>query len=219
MLPGLDRLIAVCQRHSLPMTLSPPLASAPQWGEPIFGEPLDPQLAALYQYLGAAEFGQLPEFSGPITFSGLALYGPGSDEEGLIRRNEWLRENGEVPYLSSLVFGWEPGFAFYYGVVPRLAGTQGPQPVVHICAMETLYAIPVASSVDRFFDLYASYLELATEPRDFADIGVHFPLDVQHLIAQDAPLMEQVRAGRFDFLTNSYRDALEWLQQLRASAP
>jgi len=124
-----------------------------------------------------------------------------------------------VQYLSLLVFGWEPGFAFYYGVVPRLAGPQGLQPVVHICAMETLYAIPVASSVDRFFDLYASYLELATVPRNFADIGVHFPLDVQHRIVQHAPLMEQVRAGRFNFLTNDYKDALDWLQELRAPSP
>jgi len=195
------------------MKLSPPLASAPQRGESVFGEPLDPQLAALYQRLGAAEF------SRPTEFSGLALYGPSSDEEGLIQRNEWLREQGDVQYLSSLVFGWELGFALYYGVVPRLAGPQGLQPVVRISAIETLYAIPVASSVDRFFGLYASYLELAAEPRDFEEIGVLFPWDVQHLIVQDAPLIEQVRAGQFDFLTGNYRGALEWLQELRASAP
>lgn len=212
-LPGLDRLIAVCQRHSVPMKLSPPLASAPQRGESIFGEPLDPQLAALYQRLGAAEF------SRPAEFSGLALYGPGSDEGGLIRRNEWLRERGAVQYLSSLVFGWEVGFAFYHGVAPRLAGPRGLQPVLFISAMEALYAIPVASSVDRFFDLYASYLELAAEPREFEEIGVHFPWDVQHLIVQDAPLMEQVRAGRFDFLAGDDKDALDWLQDLRASSP
>ena len=212
-LPGLDRLIAVCQRCSLPTKLSPPLLSPLQQGEPIFGEPLDPQLAALYQRLGAAEF------SRPAELSGLALYGPGSDEEGLIQRNTWLRERGELQYLSSLVFGWEMGFAFYYGAVPRLAGPQGLQPVVHISAMEALYAVPVASSVDRFFDLYASYLELAAAPRDFEEIGVHFPWDVQHLIAQDAPLMEQVRAGRFDFLAGSSKDAREWLQELRTASP
>lgn len=208
-LQGFERLIAVCQRLSLPVKLSPSLTSAPQQGEPVLGEPLDPQLAALYQRLGGAEF------SRPAEISGLALYGPSSDEEGLIRRNAWLRERGEVQYLSSLVFGWELGFAFHYGVVPRLAGPQGLQPVVYISAMEALYAVPVASSVDRFFDLYASYLELAAKPRGFEELGVHFPWDVQHLIAQDAPLLEQVRAGRFDFLTGGSQNAIEWLQELR----
>jgi hypothetical protein len=211
-LPGLDRLIAVCQRRSLPVKLSPPLASPPHPGESVLGEPLDPQLAALYQRLGAAEFER------PAEFSGLALYGPSSDEEGLFRRNEWLREGGEVQYLSSLVFAWELGFSFYYGVVPRLAGPRGLQPVIHISAMEALYAVPVASSVDRFFELYASYLELAAQPRDFEEIGVHFPWDVQRLIVQDAPLMEQVRAGRFDFLTGNSQDAVGWIQKLRAAS-
>lgn len=212
-LPGLERLIAVCQHRSLPAKLSPPLASAPQQGESVFGEPLDPHLVALYQRLGAAEFTR------PAEFSGLALYGLGAGAEGLVQRNTWLREGGEVPYESSIVFGWEMGFAFYYGVVPRLAGPRGLQPVIHISAMEALYAVPVASSVDRFFDLYASYLELAAQPRDFEEIGVHFPWDVQHLIAQDAPLLEQVRTGCFDFLTGNSPDAVGWLHKLRDASP
>jgi hypothetical protein len=31
--------------------------------------------------------------------------------------------------------------------------------------------------------------------------------------------MEQVLAGRFDFLADNYQGALEWLQQLRAARP
>jgi hypothetical protein len=176
----------------------------------IFGEPLDPQLAAVYQRLGAAEFGEL------------ALYAPSSDAEGLTQRNEWLREGQEVQYLSSLVFGWEPGFAFYYGTVPRLADPQGLQPVVYISAMEALFAVPVASSVDRFFDLYSRYLELVAEDPEYIESGttiVNFPWSMRHLVTHDASLLEQVRAGRFDFLSNDYRGALQWLQELRASSP
>jgi hypothetical protein len=192
------------------MKLSPPLASAPQEGEWVFGEPLDPQLAAVYQRLGTAEFGEF------------ALYAPSPEDEGLIRRNEWLRETGEVQYLSSLIFGWEPGFAFYYGTVPRLASPQGLQPMVYISAMEALFAVPVASSVDRFFDLYSRYLELVAADPEYIESGttfVNFPWGVQHLIVQDAALIEQVRAGQFDFLTGNYRGALEWLEKLRTLHP
>lgn len=114
------------------------------------------------------------------------------------------------------------GFAFYYGTVPKLAGAQGRQPVVYLEAMDVQFAIPVASCVDRFFDLYASYLELAAKPPDLAKTGipsVYFPWDVQHLIVQDAPLIEQVRTGRFDSLSKDYRDAMEWLQKLRSGPP
>lgn len=171
------------------------------------GEPVDPQLAAVYQHLGAAEFGTL------------ALYGPSTEEGGLIPKNQWLRKRGQVQYCSTLVFGWEPGFAFYYGTVPKLARSQGLQPVVFISAMEALFAVPIASSVDRFFHLYSHYLE-----RRVADdsVGgglsyVTFPWDMVDLVVQDEPLIEQVRATRFDFLTDNDKDALEWLEELRAS--
>ncbi len=192
------------------MKLSPPLAPAPRQGESLFGEPLDPQLAAVYQRLGAGEFFEF------------ALYGPSSGEEGLIPRNKWLREHDEVQYRSSLVFGWEPGFAFYYGTIARLASHQGLQPVVYISAMEALFAVPVASSVDRFFDLYSRYLELVAVDPDYVASGmtrVNFPWGVRHLIVQDKPLIARVREGSFDFLTNDYHGALEWLQELRGPQP
>lgn len=204
-LPGLDRLIEVCHRHSLPMQLSPPLAAPPRQGESVLGGPLDPQLAAVYQRLGAAGFGDL------------ALYGPGPDEEGLIQRNEWLRKEDEVQYRSTLVFAWEPGFSFYYGTVPQLADAQGLQPVIHIEAMDVLFAIPVASSVDRFFDLYSRYLELMVQDPKYLNgelPHLQFPWHMQTLVAGDALLIQQVRAGHYDFLSNNERGALKWLQEL-----
>jgi hypothetical protein len=209
-LPGLDRLRTVCQRRSLSTELSPPLASAPRHTDTLFGEPLDPQLAALYERLGGGTLGPL------------VLYRPGDGFEDLVPWNQRLRGYDPTHYSSCLLFGQESGFAFYYGTVPKLADAHGYQPVVYLEAMDVQFAIPVASCVDRFFDLYANYLEFAAEPPDSAGPStrsVHFPWDVQHHIAQDAPLIERVRAGQFDFLTGNYAGALEWLQKLRASPP
>jgi hypothetical protein len=206
-LPGLDRLIAVCQHHSLPVKLSPPLPSAPKQGDLLFGEPCDPQLAAVYQRLGEAELGPL------------SLYRPGSEWMDLVPWNGRLREDGAVHFTSSLIFGQETGFSWYYGTVPRLAGTQGLQPVIHVDGYEAQYGVPVASSVDRFFDVYSRFLELMIKDPEYIHHGIaaiSFPWAMPRFIAQDAPLMELVRTGRFDFLSNNYRDALEWLDELRS---
>jgi hypothetical protein len=207
-LPGLDRLIAVCQQHSLPLELSPPQASVPQPGGLVFGEPLDPHLAEAYQGLGSAEFG-------PLT-----LFGPHSGERGLFGDNEELRKYDWEPARSMLIFGKETGFAYYHGTVPRLANRQGLQPVVHIDCHEAIYVFPIASSVDRFFYLYSRYLELlVADPgygQPFAKV-INFPWGMTPHIAQDEPLMEQVLAGRFDFLVERRRDALEWLHELRTA--
>jgi hypothetical protein len=204
-LPGLDRLIAVCQRHSLPLKLSPPLSSSPKHGAHVLGEPLDPQLAAVFGHIGGAKLGPL------------WLYSPGADRMDFIPWNEQLREGNLEPYRSSLVFGEQTGFPLYYGTVAKLADAQGLQPVVHVNGYET-YAIPIASTVDRFFNVYSRYLELMVVDLEYTHhgiAGIHFPSAVTQLIAHDEPLMELVREGRFDFLINYSRDAAIWLQELR----
>lgn len=207
---GLDRLISVCQRHSLPVKLNTPSASTLPLEEPIFGEPFDPQLAAMYQRLGGGELGLL------------SFYTLGPDWLDLLPWNEHLRRHDTVHFRSSLIFSEETGFPLYYGTVPKLADAQGLQPVVHVDGNEVQYAVPVASSVDRFFDAYSRYLELIAVDQQYIHHGVptiHFPWSVPHIIARDEPLMEQVGANRFDFLTNDVRDALQWLQKLRAARP
>jgi hypothetical protein len=121
---------------------------------------------------------------------------------------------------STLVFGKETGFAYYHGTVPRLANSQGIQPVVFLTNYEEKHAVPVASSVDRFFYLYSLYLELLVADPGYGQDGaihINFPFGVTHLIARDEPLMEQVLAGRFDFLADNEPDALEWLHELRST--
>ncbi len=209
-LPGLDRLIAVCQQHALPLRSPPPPASPPKAGDSVFGEPFDPHLAAVYQRFGAAEFGPL------------SLYKPGSEWLDLVPWNERLRELDAVPFRSSLIFGRKTGFALYFATVPRLATPQGIQPVIYIEAVDVLTCVPVASSVDSFFDTYSRYLELMVEDPEYAATrlpGTVFPWGVPHLVARDEPLMEQVRAGRFDFLTHDGDKPHPWLQELRAERP
>ncbi len=205
-LPGLDRLITVCGRHSLPLKLDPPLSSAPVPGAFILGEPLDDQLAAVYQRLGGAELGPL------------SLYPPGSGWLDLVPWNERLRRHGTLHFLSSLVFGENTGFRIYFATVPRLADAQRVQPVIYIEAMDMLTCVPVASSVDRFFDTYSRYLEIMVVDPEYLYSRVPeavFPWGVPQLIARDEPLIEQVRAGRFDFLTQSDEQAHQWVQKLR----
>lgn len=208
-LDGFDRLVAVCRQHSLPLKLSPPLSSAPKQGELVLGDPFDPQLAEVLGRVGGAKIGPL------------WLYSPGSEWNDIIPWNEQLREHDAVHYRSSLIFSEETGFPLYYATVAKLADTQGLQPVVHVNGYEA-YAIPVASSVDRFFDAYSRYLELMVVDAEYIHHGIasiHFPSAVTQLIAQDEPLMELVRAGRFDALTNSFRDAVQWIQKLRDAEP
>jgi hypothetical protein len=204
-LPGFDRLITVCQQHSLPLQLAPPMSTAPRPGESILGEPVDPQLATVYERTGGGDLGPL------------SLYSPGSEWNHLIPWNERLRESDAIQLRSSLIFGEKTGFALYFATVPRLADAQGLQPVIYLQAMDSLSAAPVASSVDRFFDTYSRYLELMVADPGYVHNRVpeiHFPWDVQQLITRDEPLMALARAGRFDFLTRDDAEARQWVQQL-----
>jgi hypothetical protein len=205
-LPGLDQLITVCERHVLPLKLSTPVASAPQPGESVLGKPLDPQLASVYQRLGASTFG-------PIN-----LYGPGPDEEGLSARNEWAKGYDDLCFEASLIFGQKRGFALYLGTVPSLTDSHGLQPVIYIIAHgAVVYAVPIASSIDRFFDLYSRYLERMVVDFEYIETRVPlvtFPWDMVDLVSRDEPLLAQVSAGRFDFLTNDEEGARKWLRAL-----
>jgi hypothetical protein len=207
-LPGLDRLVTVCKNHSLPLRLKPPLPTMFAPGELILGEPLDAQLAAFYKRHGGAELGPL------------SLYRPGADELDLLPWNEWLRRHDTLHFRSSLIFGQKTGFSIYFATVPSLADDRGIQPVIYLEAVDMLTCVPVASSVDRFFDTYSRYLEVMVVDPEYLYSQVPeitFPWGVPQLIARDEPLMEQVRAGRFDFLTKSDKEAHQWVQQLRVT--
>jgi len=165
---------------------------------------LDPQLLAIYQRMGGAELGPL------------SIAKPDLEWDGLIPWNMKLRRHDLTPFLASLSFAVETGFSYYFATVPRLADSRGVQPVVHVDGYEA-HAVPVASSVDRFFDTYSRYLELMVVDPGYiysrvAEIS--FPWGVSQLIARDETLMESIRAGRFDFLTDEDAEGHQWTQRL-----
>jgi hypothetical protein len=210
-LPGLDRVINVCHQHDLPLELSPPLSSAPNAGDQILGQPFDPLLAALYRRMGGAVLG---------TFS---LFRPDRDpERGLFSENESLRRGDKEPFRSTHLFAKETGFSYFLGTVPAVANAQSFQPVVYIVFYPgELYGIPIASNLDRFFDIYARYLELMVVDDDYVETGtpgVTFPWDVAHLIAQDGALIELIRTGRFNALVANDREAQEWVSTVLSMA-
>jgi hypothetical protein len=152
----------------------------------------------------------------------LSLYRPDSDRNGLIPWNAQLRTEGCIHFCASHVFAKETGFAFYFATVPQLADSRGLQPVVYIEAMEMPYSVPVASSVDRFFETYSHYLELMVVDPEYIQSRVPeavFPWGASQLIARDTLLLEMIRAGQFSFLTEDDDETNDWLARLCAMPP
>jgi hypothetical protein len=119
------------------------------------------------------------------------------------------------------VFAKEHALAYYYATVPTLRSGEGLQPVVKVDIYEEPYALPLASDIDRFFDTYSRYLEALVASPFYEEDGASaltFPWDVPELIARDRPLVEMLRAGRFEFLMEKNADAREWVSQV-LSAP
>jgi hypothetical protein len=139
----------------------------------------------------------------------------------LRRVNEEWRRDWPEPFRSVLVFAKEDRLAYYFATVTALANEGAPPPVVKLDVHEALYALPVASDVDRFFDTYSRYLEALVESPFYEEDGASaltFPWDVPELIAQDQPLVEMLRAGRFDFLMEKNADARAWVSQVLAAS-
>ncbi|MFP2928479.1 hypothetical protein ACLESO_25435 [Pyxidicoccus sp. 3LG] len=204
-LPGFERLISTCRRYQLPLELSPAIEDAPLAAELFLGQPLDPVLATLYGRVGQSRIG---DFS---------LYGPSSGEYGLRWMNELYRNDGREPFLQSLVFGQLPSLAYRFAVVPRLADEHGIQPVIFIDDHLEKQVLPVASSVDRFFDAYARALEdfarISDEQyRDWNDMD--YPPPAPEFLAEDTALVKLLEAGRFDGLVSTDPESQEWIRRV-----
>ena len=163
---------------------------------------------------------------------------------GLVTVNEEWRRDWADPFRGLLVFAKEQALAYYFATVPSLADEQGVQPVVWVDTYEDLYALPIASSIDRFFDTYSHSLERQVElirddagsnARLEAEFGppapgsmrelwskdmprINFPWEVPDLIARDEPLVRLLRAGHFGFLMEGCEDAHEWVGKVLVAA-
>jgi len=90
----------------------------------------------------------------------------------LAERNREMRASWQGDLFARfVVFAGTPFLAHYFATVPGLADAEGAQPVVWVDSYEEGYALPLASNVDRFFDLYASYLEALVAHEDYAERG------------------------------------------------
>jgi hypothetical protein len=215
-LPGLERLLTVCEKYPVRARLRKPWGGAPTAGTLLLGRPFDPMLAAFYSRVG----GLLLD---------LNLYVNACDEQvnGILMANEEVQPYWPEPFRSLLVFGGQEASASCYATVPSLADAQGFQPVVEVDPYEDIYALPIASNVDRFFDAYARYLELIYEtpglPEERGAWPV-FPWGVPEIIAADRTLIGMLVDGRFDFLmfqhgsqtSGVHEEIREWIAALRA---
>ncbi len=206
-LPGLERLLQVCDAKGLFVSQEPPVPPALVAGTLIAGQPVDTLLAAVHARVGF--IGIKEEF--------FLLRIKDEQKFDVGRVNEDWRRDWPDPFRSLLVFAKEDRLAYYYATVPCLADGRAVQPVVKVDVYEEPYALPVASDIDRFFDTYSRYLEALVASPFYEEDGpaaLTFPWDVPEFIARDLPLMEMLRAGRFDFLMEKNADAREWVSQV-----
>jgi len=235
-LPGLERLMDVCRRNDISVEFERPSLHPPRAGEMVGGLPFDPILAAVYARSRHMAFGGELE--------GFYLYRADSIGD-LVDANERVRKGWPEEFRASLsVFAGEPALLYCFATVAGLAGENGAQPVVKVDPYEDVVALPIASSVDRFFDTYSHSLErqvvLIREDAEFkarleAEFGppapgslreldaertprITFPWEVPDLIARDEPLVRLLRAGRFDFLMGGCQDIHQWVGKVLAAA-
>jgi hypothetical protein len=198
-LPGLSRLLEVARKQEMPIETLPAGRFPPRAGEELHGMPVDPLLARAFSSLGKLVVGTLGSESWLL---------PRCDDEVngfLIENQEWQRafpnEFWPDHFRSLMIFGLE--LRYRYATVPGLANSAGFQPVVYLDPYEEIYALPIASTVDRFFDAFSRYLELIVDDPEFR-MGrapmVSFPYDVPEIIARDEPLVDLIRERRFDRL-------------------
>ncbi|WP_146210310.1 hypothetical protein [Vitiosangium sp. GDMCC 1.1324] len=199
-LPGLERLMEVCQRLNLGLETSPPAREPLKDGSLLEGVPFDPVLASVYARLGRAAFATNVK-CWVLTHSDDQVHRLEDDNKWW--RGNWWEELGE----PVIVFG---GYVHTYATVPGLADEWGRQPVVYVDTYEyEPKVMPIASNVDRFFDSYSRYLEaLVAEPRyqENGKTDLLFPWHATEILARDERLVELMRTGRFDSLMKHVDD-------------
>jgi hypothetical protein len=210
-LPGLERLLEVCQRLNLGLETSPPAREPLRAGSMMEGLPFDPILASVYARLGHATFA--------TKVMGWVLERSDDQVHTLEESNKWWREN----YWKELgepviVFGSD---VHAYATVPGLADAWGRQPVVRVNTYEyDPKVMPIASNVDRFFDSYSRFLEALVSHPSYQESGetdLVFPWDVTEILARDERLVELMRAGRFEPLMKHTKDSDEvrqWFEKV-----
>ncbi|HEV8430458.1 MAG TPA: hypothetical protein VGQ41_21320 [Pyrinomonadaceae bacterium] len=205
-LPGFDHLCAQCRRFGLTVDLIPQTGYAPAT-EATLGSTLDPYLKEL-----------LSRWNGGRLWK-LYLYGGDGSPNELIGINRDLRlVSDDLPELAELVlFGQIGNQATHLAVVPSVAGADGYQSVVLLDLNEEIVLVPVASNVDRSFELLGSYLDLLdlrTGNIQEGEMDLIFPWDVTDLIARDKDLIELIKQRAFDKYVRGGSDSNNFLNRI-----
>jgi len=208
-LPGLERLLDVCQRLKLGLKTTPPARAPRKAGSLLEGVPFDPILASVYARLGHAAFAT-KEICWVLAQST-------DDAHDLEKTNKWWRETWWKELgMPVIVFG---GDVYSYATVPELADERGRQPVVMVDTYESKCDVmPVASDVDRLFGTLAHYLEaLVARPyyQKYGEADLNFPWDATGILARDERLVEMMRAGRFEpLMKNADEETRRWAEKV-----
>lgn len=195
-LPGLDRLLEVGRKHGFPLKTLPAGHRPPQAGEVLAGHPVDPLLAAALARLGGLVIG----------FDHHILMRCDDEVNAILAGNEEWQSHfphrfWPDHFQSLMIFG--VNMLYRYATVPALANPEGLQPVVFVDPYEDIHALPIASDVNRFFETCSHYVELMAGDPEYEATGtpaIGLPWGTPELIARDGPLIEMLRAGRFDHL-------------------
>jgi hypothetical protein len=207
LLPGLVYLIEVLKSCGIETQSTPMASMAHEAGQRILGSPLDPMLVSVYAGFKEATLGELRLFS----LDEIENYGQ------FRREHAWYERDFKL-----VVYAEIRGNAEYFATVPPLAERGGTQPVVFVDQHDDQPIYPMASNVDRAFELYARYCNRQLREGgslQYPDTGESFyPLELVEDIARDRPLVALLEAGRFDDLILPDAECREWVQKiLRAS--
>lgn len=211
-LSGLERLRKTCVRLNLALQMIPPAGNPPAAGSLIEGQPLDPLLAAFYKRWSRASFAT--DKAGIFILPWDTQADINLQTENRMRQRRLQEESA---YSSLLFFAGEPNTAYRYATMPELADERGYQPVVYVDMHEEPHALPMASNVDLFFDLYARYLEELVAAPGYEEEGegaLLFPWMVPHLVAHDRLLVQMLQAGRFDSVMKKTGSTPDWVAQM-----
>lgn len=212
-LPGLQRLIEVCRRLDLKVEIAPPSRAPPSAGTLVAGLPFDSLLAAVYAQMGFGAFA--------TDVAGIVVRRYDDTARKVEEDNAWWSQGyREQLALPTFLFAAEPFTAYHYATVPSLADEQGRHPVVMVDVNEEPYALPVASSVDRFFEAYSRYLEALMalpDAREEKGALLTFPWDVPEIIGRDAALVRLLGLGSFTPIMKTTGSTPEWVAQVLAA--
>ena len=147
------------------------------------------------------------------------LYGgDGSANELLTINQDMRRISDHLPGLADFVLFAQIGHqATHLAVMPALANSEGLQAVAYLDLNEGMKVLPLASNVDRCFELLARYLGLlALQSRDVEKgaMDLLFPWDVPELIAGDDDLFRFVNQGRFAGYMGEDSDVKDFLRRI-----